>query len=569
MRRSTRVRGRVRLALLASVLVAAGGTDADAYLKLGLRDSVRAVSLHWTTQPAPYLVNDGGVPGVTPEQFRQAADRAFRTWEDVPTASVRFAFGGFTDAAPLDDDNTSTLGFLSRPELERVLASTNFFVDTRTGEIVESDIFFNSSFPWSVAENGEAGRFDLQSILLHEAGHFLGLSHSALGETEPRSGGGRRVLGAGAVMFPIAFASGSITGRTLFPDDIAGVSDIYPDAEFRQKTGSVQGRVTKGGTGVFGAHVVAYDPQTGNMVGNFALEDTGEFIIAGLRPGPHILRVEPLDDAEVESFFDRIEPGSELPSDLLQPARRRAARRRHTLNRNRREGKVTHGGTVGTGVLIAALAVSGVADARAQTAKPAAQRQPARPRPAFRPGSIEVDGGVLWLSGIDFGSTTAAIAANRTPAAEYPLFNTTGELKAGPAYEGRVGVRLTRMIGVEGAFQVLAPGARDAHHERRGERRGRHRVERPVALRVRGERCRSPDRAQGRKGRLAVRPWRFWLHARARRRTGARRDGTALSRRRWIQIPVLSAHARARQRPGPSRGRAPVLQGRRIHAGRH
>jgi len=305
MRRSTRVRGRVRLALLASVLVAAGGTHADAYLKLGLRDSVRAVSLHWTTQPAPYFVNDGGVPGVTPEQFRQAADRAFRTWEDVPTASVRFAFGGFTDAAPLDDDNTSTLGFLSRPELERVLASTNFFVDTRTGEIVESDIFFNSSFPWSVAENGEAGRFDLQSIVLHESGHFLGLSHSALGETEPRPGGGRRVLGAGAVMFPIAFASGSITGRTLFPDDIAGVSDIYPDAEFRQKTGSVQGRVTKGGTGVFGAHVVAYDPQTGNMVGNFALEDTGEFIIAGLRPGPHILRVEPLDDAEVESFFDR------------------------------------------------------------------------------------------------------------------------------------------------------------------------------------------------------------------------------------------------------------------------
>ena len=41
------------------------------------------------------------------------------------------------------------------------------------------------------------------------------------------------------------------------------------------------------------------------MVGNFALEETGDFIIAGLRPGPHILRVEPLDDAEIESFFDR------------------------------------------------------------------------------------------------------------------------------------------------------------------------------------------------------------------------------------------------------------------------
>jgi hypothetical protein len=287
------------------MVVAVSSTPAQAYLKLGLRDSVRSVSLRWTSQPARYSVTDRGVPGVSSEQFRQAIERAFRTWEDVPTASVSFQFGGFTSAEPLDEDDTSTLGFLSRPELERVLASTSFIVDTRTGEIVESDIFFNSSFSWSVAPNGETGRFDLQSIALHEAGHFLGLSHSALGETEPRAGGGRRVLGAGAVMFPIAFGPGNVAGRTLFPDDIAGVSDIYPDAGFRQKTGSVQGRVTKGGSGVFGAHVVAYDPQTGDLVGNFALEDTGEFIIAGLRPGPHILRVEPLDDAEIESFFDR------------------------------------------------------------------------------------------------------------------------------------------------------------------------------------------------------------------------------------------------------------------------
>ena len=304
MRRRARARGRGMIALIGSAIVALSGSPAQAYLKLGLRDSAGSVSLRWTAQPARYSVTDRGVPGVSSEQFRQAMERAFRTWEDVPTASVRFQFGGFTSAEPLEDDSASTLGFLSRPDLDRILASTSFFVDTRTGEILESDVFFNSSLPWSVAQNGEPGRFDLESIALHEAGHFLGLSHSALGETEPRSGGGHRVLGAGAVMFPIAFAAGNVEGRRLFPDDIAGVSDIYPDASFRQDTGSVQGRVTKDGDGIFGAHVVAYDPRTGDLVGNFALEETGEFVIAGLKPGTHVLRVEPLDDAEIESFFE-------------------------------------------------------------------------------------------------------------------------------------------------------------------------------------------------------------------------------------------------------------------------
>jgi hypothetical protein len=63
--------------------------------------------------------------------------------------------------------------------------------------------------------------------------------------------------------------------------------------------------VTKGGAGVRGAHVVAFNPRTGSLVGGFTLNDDGSFTIAGLEAGPHVLRVEPLDDGDVESFFDR------------------------------------------------------------------------------------------------------------------------------------------------------------------------------------------------------------------------------------------------------------------------
>ena len=44
------------------------------------------------------------------------------------------------------------------------------------------------------------------------AGHFLGLAHSAPERHSP-VGVGRRVLGEGAVRFPIAFASGTVEGR--------------------------------------------------------------------------------------------------------------------------------------------------------------------------------------------------------------------------------------------------------------------------------------------------------------------------------------------------------------------
>jgi hypothetical protein len=139
---------------------------------------------------------------------------------------------------------------------------------------------------------------------LHEIGHLSGLGHSAIGETELLATGGRRVIGAEAVMFPIAFPAGNISGRELKADDIAGISDLYPDGNFKAVTGSISGRVTKDGQGLFGAHVVAFDPATGHLVGNLSLNDQGEFSIAGLSPGPRIIRVEPLDDADLDSYFD-------------------------------------------------------------------------------------------------------------------------------------------------------------------------------------------------------------------------------------------------------------------------
>lgn len=277
---------------------------AFAYLKFGVRAGGRQVTLRWTQTPVSYAVSDRlSVPGVSIGDFQAAVGRAFETWQAVPTATIAYRLAGVTAAIPGDEDGLSTLGFRDRPDLDRVLASTSFVIDMATGALIESDIFFNAAFPWSVSASGEANRFDLQSIAVHEIGHLSGLGHSALGETELRDGGGRRVIAAEAVMFPIAFAPGTIAGRVLQADDIAGITDLYPESGVEEAQGVITGRVTKNGQPVFGAHIVAFDPQTAAMVGNFSLNAQGEFSIAGLPPGPRVLRVEPLDDAEIESFF--------------------------------------------------------------------------------------------------------------------------------------------------------------------------------------------------------------------------------------------------------------------------
>jgi hypothetical protein len=109
----------------------------------------------------------------------------------------------------------------SHRDLSPVIALTTVTFDVQSGEIFEADVELNSA-DYSIIPF-EAGRpppapsakaaFDLQAVLTHELGHFLGLAHSPL---------------ADAVMNASGDTEGGQPKRALSAEDTLGICSVYP-----------------------------------------------------------------------------------------------------------------------------------------------------------------------------------------------------------------------------------------------------------------------------------------------------------------------------------------------------
>jgi hypothetical protein len=150
------------------------------------------------------------------------------------------------------------------------------------GQILDADTLLRndgqSSFatPAALATPQAVGAYDLESILIHEIGHWFGFDHSAVWR---------------AIMFPFAPSPGQFLGARptasvpdgpLADDDRTGIRMLYPDPSDTVNVGSIRGRVLPANpfalatfpqpspgrsvTGIFGAHVVAVDATTGSVI---------------------------------------------------------------------------------------------------------------------------------------------------------------------------------------------------------------------------------------------------------------------------------------------------------------
>ena len=198
-------------------------------------------------------------------------------------------------------------------------------VSTELGQILDADIYFSPDDPGTTFATPQAlpaspKAYDLESVLTHELGHFLGLSHSAVWS---------------AMMFPYAPAPATISGARptaqqpdapLADDDRTGLRVLYADPADTLHQGSISGRIIPanplalpafppGVTGVFGAQVVAVDNATGTVVGATLggwscvapgpAQFDGTYQIAGLPVGSsYTVYAEALNGAANPSQFD-------------------------------------------------------------------------------------------------------------------------------------------------------------------------------------------------------------------------------------------------------------------------
>lgn len=197
------------------------------------------------------------------------------------------------------------------------------------GQILDADTLFRpdgqSTFATPAALSSAPAAYDLESLLTHEIGHWFGFDHSAVWR---------------AMMFPYAPAPGQYLGTRptaqipdgpLADDDRTGIRALYPDPADNVNVGAIRGRVLPANsfslallpspaagtnvTGIFGAHVVAVDSDTGAVIAGAisgwscnawgtAPQFDGSYDIERLPLGRnYMLYVEPLDGLATSADF--------------------------------------------------------------------------------------------------------------------------------------------------------------------------------------------------------------------------------------------------------------------------
>ena len=130
--------------------------------------------------PVPYLLNNAGSDELSAAAIATTVAATFATWQDVPCASITYAFAGMTDLA-VAVDGMNVILFIESGWIYGDEAAGATALSILDG-FQTADVAMNGEhFHWAIGPDGAlvaTDTFDLQGVLTHELGHFSGLSHT-------------------------------------------------------------------------------------------------------------------------------------------------------------------------------------------------------------------------------------------------------------------------------------------------------------------------------------------------------------------------------------------------------
>jgi len=286
-----------RILLFLLTLTAMSGTSALAYVH---QRTAGQHPLRWADTLVRFVIQSEGAPGITDGSDQTAVRTGFSAWDSSEnflqlaedTDSVQRARTDWRsdDVHLVTWDTTNESGFFGAGS--GLVAATPVEFDPATGAILDADVILDGTRSWSTTL--EPGKFDVQAVVTHEVGHFLGLDHSAVHR---------------ATMNP-AVKESETWQRSLETDDRAGATALYGVHAGAVLSGSVQ---RADGTPISGAHVVA--ERQGVPVAAGLSDVEGRFRIQGLPGGTYVVYAEPLNGAvtaahlQLESSRQQIETG--------------------------------------------------------------------------------------------------------------------------------------------------------------------------------------------------------------------------------------------------------------------
>ncbi len=267
-----------------------------------LPSSVPTNVVNRTTRAIRYYLGANGYSPANKAAELNAIRSSFAQWQAVSGTVLKFEEAGLMnnpDVNTSDNSNvvywsTSTLVNGGMADISGSLGVT-YSSFNANGTFVQADIVLNAAENdwYTDFSSNSTTHFFAEGVLLHEIGHFIGLSHSPIGNAS--------MLWVG---------SEGIQGQVgLAVDDISGARLIYAQTNQLRNLGALTGSVTRNGLAVFGAAVFLEDTN-GNLVAGTVTDSSGIYRLLALQPGSYQVRVCPLDP----NTGDFLVRGSEISS---------------------------------------------------------------------------------------------------------------------------------------------------------------------------------------------------------------------------------------------------------------